>query len=75
MNVGGDTNSTTMGVGEAQALLVENKKHYMHALNRVPLHMSSFTTGDLEFMLHCMCTMYNDTTNLVLHVDLSTPIQ
>ena len=25
MNVGGDTYSTTMGFGEAQAILVENK--------------------------------------------------
>ena len=26
-------------------------------LNRVPLHTSSFTTGDSGYMLHCMCTM------------------
>ena len=46
-----------------------------NAPNRVPVNTSSFTTGDSGFMLHCMYTVYNDTTHIVLHVDLCTPIQ
>ena len=53
------------------------KQHgmYMYAHYRVLVHMSSFTTGDSGYMLHCMYTMYNDTTNPGLHVDLCTLIQ
>ena len=36
----------------------------MHALNRVPLHTLSFTTGDSGYILHCMYTVYNDTLTL-----------
>ena len=53
------------------------KQHgmYMYAHNRVLVHMSSFTTGDYGYMLHCMYTVYNDITHVVLHVDICILIQ
>ena len=48
---------------------------YIYAHNRVLVYMSSHTTGDSGYMLHCMYTVSNDTTHLVLHVNLCTHIQ
>ena len=39
------------------------------------VHTSSCTTGNSGYMQHCMYTVYNDITHLVLHVDLCTIIQ
>ena len=39
----------------------------MHALNRVFVQMSSFTTGDYEYMLHCMYTVVSPMSDMYPH--------
>ena len=38
-------------------LVIKQHSMYMYAHNRVLVHMSSLTTGDSGYMLHCMYTV------------------